>query len=341
MKKRHLIALAIAPLCLLAQDGSDPRALLQKMAPWYDYASPTMKPWHITYRYQYFDNDGRLSEEGHFDYWWSTTKVTKAAWTRGSQSQSEWHTADGKILISLRGTPIAGLEHRLNPALLPTFGKMDASPTNRRLTYFRSEYSSQPVDCAGMAKLPDADKRPASLETVWPAYCFSEHEHSLIASHENGTVINAYGEVQEFQNHKFPKQITINYAGTKRVVADLEELRQVDANDVAFTPSSDAKDETPEPGPAQAGPQKPLTVIHRVEPVYPQSARAAGITGTVVVAVTIGIDGKIKDAKVVSSPDVSLSAAALDAVRQWRYEPFMYRGELVEVDTRIRLEFAP
>lgn len=60
-----------------------------------------------------------------------------------------------------------------------------------------------------------------------------------------------------------------------------------------------------------------------------------------VIAATIGKDGKIKDAKIVSSPEASLSAAALDAVRQWRYEPTLVGGQPVEVNTKIGLSFKP
>jgi protein TonB len=61
----------------------------------------------------------------------------------------------------------------------------------------------------------------------------------------------------------------------------------------------------------------------------------------VVIAAIIGKDGKIKDAKIVTSPEASLSAAALDAVQQWRYEPTVMDGQPVEVHTTINLNFVP
>jgi TonB family protein len=51
--------------------------------------------------------------------------------------------------------------------------------------------------------------------------------------------------------------------------------------------------------------------------------------------------GKIKDARIVTSPKPSLSAAALDAVHQWRYEPTVMGGQPIEVHTMIRLNFNP
>jgi periplasmic protein TonB len=58
-----------------------------------------------------------------------------------------------------------------------------------------------------------------------------------------------------------------------------------------------------------------------------------------VIQAVVGKDGTIHDAKVVSSPDDSLSQAALDAVRQWRYQPYLLNGEPAAVMTTINLEF--
>jgi protein TonB len=48
----------------------------------------------------------------------------------------------------------------------------------------------------------------------------------------------------------------------------------------------------------------------------------------------------IQNAEIVSSPDESLSQAALDAVRQWRYQPYTLNGEPVAVMTTINLSFS-
>src|ERR1700760_1241935 len=82
---------------------TDPNALLAMAAPYYDYLSPDMKPWHMRYHYQNYDEKGVPGAEGEFDYWWSTSKVSRASWTQGNQSHIEWHTADGKELRSTTG----------------------------------------------------------------------------------------------------------------------------------------------------------------------------------------------------------------------------------------------
>ena len=78
-------------------------------------------------------------------------------------------------------------------------------------------------------------------------------------------------------------------------------------------------------------------LTHRTEPVYPQDAK---IKSTVVLHVIIATDGTVKQIQVVSGHPM-LFQAALDAVKQWRYEPTLLNGEPVEVDTQIELKFSP
>jgi periplasmic protein TonB len=79
-------------------------------------------------------------------------------------------------------------------------------------------------------------------------------------------------------------------------------------------------------------------LIHDVTPQYPPEAGRARIGGTVVLLATIGTDGSVKDVRVESGLPI-LAQAAIDAVRQWRYKPYMIDGEPVEVDSRITINF--
>lgn len=85
---------------------------------------------------------------------------------------------------------------------------------------------------------------------------------------------------------------------------------------------------------------QPAKVIKKVNPTYPQSAKAAGIEGLVQMEAVIGKDGFIRSAILApgnSAPD--LATAALDALRQWQYEPTLLNGEPVEVLARIDMRF--
>lgn len=79
-------------------------------------------------------------------------------------------------------------------------------------------------------------------------------------------------------------------------------------------------------------------LIHRVQPAYPFTAKAARIQGEVVLAAVIGKDGSIENLHVVSGHPM-LVRAAMEAVQQWRYRPYLLNGDLVEVETQVTVNF--
>jgi TonB family protein len=81
----------------------------------------------------------------------------------------------------------------------------------------------------------------------------------------------------------------------------------------------------PEPaGPVRVAPGQGPGLIKRVEPEYPPIARAARLTGTVVLDAVIQKDGTVTDVKVIRSSNPMFDQASVDAVRQWRFTPFQY-----------------
>lgn len=79
-------------------------------------------------------------------------------------------------------------------------------------------------------------------------------------------------------------------------------------------------------------------LVQRVDPIYPDLARHARISGTVELTGVIGIDGHIRELQVVRGQPL-LARAALDAVSRWVYEPTLLNGEAVEVIAPITVNF--
>jgi protein TonB len=79
-------------------------------------------------------------------------------------------------------------------------------------------------------------------------------------------------------------------------------------------------------------------ILTKTQPVYPPIAKAAHVGGTVVLHAIISKTGAITSLQAVSGPDM-LKGAALDAVKQWRYKPYLLNGEPTEVDTTITVNF--
>ena len=101
----------------------------------------------------------------------------------------------------------------------------------------------------------------------------------------------------------------------------------------------------PPPKPKLTGPLRvggnvqSARIINRIQPLYPPLARQTRISGTVRLHAIIGKDGTIQSLEVISGHPL-LQQAALDAVRQWRYQPTLLNGDPVDVDTTIDVIFS-
>lgn len=100
------------------------------------------------------------------------------------------------------------------------------------------------------------------------------------------------------------------------------------------------------PPPPPPAPLKPVRLsafemprkIQDVAPAYPEIARRANVEGTVIIEAVIGVDGGVRDARVLRSVPL-LDRAALDAVKQWRYAPTRLGGVAVPVIVTVTVQF--
>ncbi len=80
-------------------------------------------------------------------------------------------------------------------------------------------------------------------------------------------------------------------------------------------------------------------LVHKILPTYPPLARAARLQGQVVLQAVISKQGVIENLRVLSGHPI-LVPAAIEAVRQWRYRPYILNSEPVEVETQITVKFS-
>jgi periplasmic protein TonB len=100
------------------------------------------------------------------------------------------------------------------------------------------------------------------------------------------------------------------------------------------------------PPPKLAAPQKLRissgvaegNLVNKVEPQYPQMAKIAHVQGDVVLQALISKNGAIENLRAVSGHPILINAA-MDAVKQWKYKPYLLNGEPVEVETTITVRF--
>jgi protein TonB len=80
-------------------------------------------------------------------------------------------------------------------------------------------------------------------------------------------------------------------------------------------------------------------LIKKVTPIYPQLAKQARIQGQVVLQAEISKEGTIQNLQLISGHPM-LAPAAIEAVRQWRYKPYLLNGEPVAVETQVVVNFS-
>jgi len=112
---------------------------------------------------------------------------------------------------------------------------------------------------------------------------------------------------------------------------------------LAQQPSNGSLSNTAEPTPSErprrvAQGVSEVLLIKKVKPKYPKAARAAGIQGSVVLQIVVDSNGKVKNLKPVSG-DPSLTPAAVDAVKKWKYRPYVLNGQRVEMETQVVVAF--
>ncbi|PYX00907.1 MAG: hypothetical protein DMG86_11410 [Acidobacteria bacterium] len=79
-------------------------------------------------------------------------------------------------------------------------------------------------------------------------------------------------------------------------------------------------------------------LLDRVQPSYPQQALRAGLQGPVVLQAWIARDGTIRELKLIRG-SLLLGQAAYEAVKQWRYKPYLRNGHAVEAQTYVTVDF--
>ena len=110
--------------------------------------------------------------------------------------------------------------------------------------------------------------------------------------------------------------------------------------------STGVGDSTPVAVPKVATPQRVRVsqgvtqglLIRKVQPNYPPLARQARIQGSVLLQAEISKDGTIENLRLISGHPM-LAPAAIEAVKQWKYKPYILNGEPVEVETQITVNF--
>ncbi len=316
MRAHILIAVCFTgALASLAQDApapqpgqiKDPRAILAAAAPFYDFSGPALKPWHLRATYQLFDDKGNPSEQGTFEYWWASPKVYRVSWSRPSAKRTDWHTAGGNSAYETAGDGLSFFEYKLQSALfspLPESAELDSAKI--RLELHDVKLGTAKVPCTMVIPLmPQHGQIQEVPLGLFPTYCFDPNLPALRASYSFGTIGMSLDHIVKVQGRFLPRETKFYERKQQILSADVQTIEGISPDDPALTPTTTAVYPKAEkiqiPADVAVG-----KLVKKPVPIYPQDAKDARVSSTVVLQATIGTDGKIHDLRVVSAPWPSL-----------------------------------
>jgi TonB family protein len=342
-----LVTLALASVCAIstyAQDAkrpfaplpSDPLEILKAAYPLYDLTGSDMKPWHLKATYQLYDENGKPSEKGVYEYWWASAEVHRSSWTRPGASRTVWETGDGKRLIESSGQVLKMFEATphvdwLMP--LPDPAKIDL--TKRKPVRVDLSLNGSKFPCVEI--VPVSEARSVSKDSNESAYCFSPSMPVVRYTDTYGGITTLFNDIVTFRGRVIAKQMLVGSEGRNIFSAHVEEVNSIADDDPMLTPSPDAHAAGAQPVEFRGdGPH----VLTKVAPTYPAAAEALHEHGVVYVRVHVDQTGRVKSAEALVSPSRALSASAVEAAMQWKFEPLLrVDGTPAEFDTTIHMIF--
>ncbi|MBV8629364.1 MAG: energy transducer TonB [Silvibacterium sp.] len=293
-------------------------------------SSPDLKPWHLEATYQTFDENGQPKDQGKFEEWWAGAEKYKLSYTSTGFNQVEFRNGAARFFTGERTWPPS------EEAAVHTYL---TRPLHFALA-LKVKFSEGDVSLGGVdlrCLRPVADGGSA-IPSVYPAFCISKDHPAVRAIVLNAETQIFFDKIVRFGEQYVAEQIFIKHADKPQVSISVTELNSIaTVVEADLAPPPDAV-----PAPARKVTLSPGVVaggkISGYDPVFPPIARAAHVEGVVVIAVTISKTGTLTNLHVISGPPM-LQQSALDAVKTWRYKPYLLNGETVEVETQINVVF--
>jgi TonB family protein len=331
-----------------------PAEILAVALPLYDFASPALKPWHLKASYQLYDDKGEPGEKGTFDYWWAGPSAYRSTWTRAGVEYSVWHLA-GNRYHDGKGGALTLFESKIPAILLaplPVAKDLDAQKV--RLELREEGIGATKLPCVMVAPQMSQGKTswPSIPAGLFPTYCFEPKRPILRKYYSFGAAAVTYNQILRVQGLFLAKEVFVADGARKLLTITVDSLTGLPPNAPELAPSKGLEPDTPDPLPGQepradlnapviaisSGVSTGLLLKHE-QPVYPPAAKNMGEEGKVVLQGTIGVDGHVRELRVVEAPSPLLAEAAMVAVLQWEYTPYALDGKPVEAHTTINVIF--
>ncbi len=218
----------------------DPRELLALAAPYYDFSDAALKPWHLKATYHLYDENGKPTEQGTYEYWWASPKLHRSTWTRPGATHSDWYTADGKYFYLATGEPLKFFEYQVGDDLFSPL------PESRDLDEANATLDMQMLPLKGL-KIPCVMSTPLMAQSwktqpplgTFPTYCFDPNVPALRLTYSFGSVVSAFNNIVKVQNRFLPRELLLMQGGHNILTAAVDTITELNPSDPRLdSPSS-------------------------------------------------------------------------------------------------------
>jgi TonB family protein len=304
-------------------------------------AAGPLKPWHLKVDVQMYDEFGTHPQSATIEEWRGGIALARVTYTTPDYVATMITNPDGTFRTSGKGL-VPFLLAFVRSAIIHPQPSQAKLATATRFDSKSIKAGKAELDCVTPIYPAPAAGAPPSKPKLPPlppaTYCMEPDSATLLVIERYDSLSTVRQRIATFQQRYVPVELSIGSGPIVVATAKIEQLSTMEIDPELFKPAGEVR--VPFVKQIELADKIVAGSILKHEPItYPVVARERHIQGTVTITAIIGTDGHIYAAFPLTSPDPSLTSAALSAVRQYTYKPFTLNGEPVEVRTVIRVNF--
>lgn len=351
-----------------AENLSPDATFLIQAAKTYGIGETTQSLWHLRVSFQLFDAQGRQTDSGTWEETANGFSLRKAIFESKTFHQTRYVGPQGTKVIGDPGQPPSYFEMLRSGFVSPMLDERFMEQSMRNIAI---NPTNNGTVTAEYRIIDGASLHCYDLTEPTTTYCFNDR--GVLVSFDTGQPFSCQATFKNpvsYEGRQISGDLAIECKDSELIAAHLESIESIGAWDQSFfTPPADAQPLNRGAGRAVitgviSSSQRPNSValskaaqlppgpirmsisasdangrlLHRTEPVYPPAAKAADISGTVVIQISVGDSGQVDSLQVISGPEM-LQQSALDAVKQWRYQPLVVHSRPAEFVTTVNVAF--
>lgn len=319
-----------------AASPSDPTALMVQAAR-LNGLSGLLVPWHLEATYQTFDADGKPKDQGTFSEWWVSNDKHKTVYSGSNGLNLTTYRYDKTTTRT--GSP-GWIPFRAQMAQSYLVSPVPPPSAVEKLAFSIMEKKIGEVTLQCLrAPMSEPDANSYFPYDNLPAVCLTGGSPIIRATVNEGRYFALYNKIVQIGGRYVAEELSVMDPDRTIVnmeVTKLELLSRVDYSDFVPPPTASIL-------PVRVSVDGRAFSKNRIggdAPEYPAIARSQRMYGMVLLDAVITPGGKIAELDVISGPK-ALQRAAYDAVKTWKFKPFLLDGQPVEVQTEIGVVFLP